>query len=228
MFRKLLVVAAAIAMPVSIVAVSGGIASAAGPKGGPAISCAVASTVTFAAPGLSKAGAVSTAKTSTTKTGSLVFSGAGCSGTGAGHSITTAATKCTGTGKPAPYTKCKVGDYGYDSWSGYISTGVSSIKTALPTISFTLNAKNFTVKTTAVAATSCKVSSTVTEVGFKVTGTVTAPATYVGATGTLTSCLGAVKGTGLTSTTNFAKDINGPGTLTSATIDKAVSTIKIS
>ena len=75
---------------------------------------------------------------------------------------------------------------------------------------------------------SCKVSSSVTEVGFKITGSVTAPTAYKGATGTLTACLGAVKGTGLASTTNFAKDINGKGTLTSATIDKAVSTVKIS
>ncbi len=56
----------------------------------------------------------------------------------------------------------------------------------------------------------------------------TAPTAYKGATGTLVACLGAVKGTGLASTTNFAKDINGKGTLTSATIDKKVSTIKIS
>ncbi len=102
MIRKLLVVAAAIAIPASVVAVNGGIASAAGAKTAPAISCAVSSTVTFAAPGLSTAGAVSTAKTSTTKTGNLAFSGTGCTGTGAGHSITTASTKCTGTGKPAP------------------------------------------------------------------------------------------------------------------------------
>jgi hypothetical protein len=227
MIRKLLVIAAAIAIPASVVVVNGGIASAAGPKAGPAISCAVTSTVTFAKPGLSVAGAVSTAKTSTTTTSNLTFSGSGCSGSGAGHKITTAATKCTGAGKPSPYTKCKTGDYGYDSWSGYIKEGTSSIKAALPTISFTLNGNNFTVKTTTVGSASCK-ASVGTEVGFKITGTVTAPASYKNATGTLTACLGAVKGTGLKSTKNFASDINGPGTLTSATIDKTVSTIKIS
>jgi hypothetical protein len=224
MLRKLLLVAAAIAMPVGAVAVSGGIASAAGPQAGKAISCAVASTVTFAAPGLSKAGSVSTAKTSTTKTGGLTFSGTGCSGSGAGHSITTAATKCTGAGKPSPYTACKTGDYGYDAWSGYISEGTSSIQKAIPTLAFTLNGNSFTATTSKVSDLSCKDS----EVGFSITGKVTAPAAYKGATSTLSACLGKVTGTGLTSTTNFAKDINGPGTLKTATIDKTTSTIKIS
>lgn len=227
MIRKLLVIAAAVAIPASVVVVNGGIASASGPKAGSPISCAVSSTVTFAAPGLSKAGAVGTAKTSTTKTGNLAFSGAGCSGSGVGHSITTAATKCTGTGKPSPYTKCKTGDYGYDSWAGYLSTGISSIKSSLATLSYTLNSNNFTAKTTAVAAASCK-ASVGTEVGFKITGTVSAPAAYKGATAVLTACLGGVSGTGVTSSTNFAKDINGPGTVKAAAIDKTVSTIKIS
>jgi hypothetical protein len=224
MIRKMLMVAAAIAMPVGAIAVSGGTASAAGPQAGKAISCAVASTVTFAAPGLSKAGSVDTSATSTTKTGGLTFSGTGCSGTGAGHSITSASTKCTGKGTPLPYTACKTGDYGYDAWSAYISKGTSSIKTAIPTLAFTLNGNSFSSKTTKVAGLSCSGG----EIGFAITGTVSAPASYKGAKSTLNACLGAVTGTGLTSTTNFAKDINGPGTLKTATIAKATSTIKIS
>ena len=61
MLRKFLVVAAAIAIPVSAIAITGGAVSGAHAiaNGGGPIKCSITSTVTFAPPGLSIAGAVS-------------------------------------------------------------------------------------------------------------------------------------------------------------------------
>ena len=226
MFRKLLVVAAAIAMPVSVVAVSGGIASASSASGSGPISCHVASTVAFAAPGLSKAGSVSTAKTSSVIASPLVVSGTGCTGTSAKTTITSASTKCTGKGLPVPYTACKIGDYGFDSWKAFTANGTSSIKTAFAHFNFTLNGNAFQTTTTKAAEVvlgACK-----TEVGFAITGTVTAPTAYKGKVSTLTACLGKVTGTGLKSTTSFLSDVNGAGFLKTASVVPRVSTIAIS
>ncbi len=224
MFRKLLVIAAAIAMPVSVVAAVGGTASAASASGSGPISCKIASTVTFASPGLSVAGAVSTSSTSTTTASALAVSGTGCTGSSGKLSIKSASVKCTGKGTPSPYTACKTGDYGYDSWKSYISSGTSSIKTALKSFDFTLDGNAFKTTTTTASALSCSSS----EVGFKIVGKVTAPAAYSGKTSTISACLGKVTGTGLRSTTNFKSDILGPGVLKTATINNANSTIAIS
>jgi len=226
MLRKFLVVAAAIAIPVSAIAITGGAVSGAHAiaNGSGPIKCSITSTVTFAPPGLSIAGAVSAASTSTTTASGLVVSGTGCSGSSAKISIKSASTKCTGNGTPSPYTACKIPDYGYDSWHSYIATGTSSIKTALAHFNFTLNGNAFKTTTTAAAALSC----TSSEVGFKITGKVTAPASYLNKISTISACLGKVTGTGVPSLTNFALDINKAGTLKTATINKANSTIAIS
>lgn len=198
-------------------------AQAVGNGSGP-IKCAIASTVTFATPGLSIAGAVSTATTSTTTASALAVSGTGCTGSSAKISIKSASTKCTGTGTPSPYTACKTGSYGYDSWKSYEVSGTSSIKTSLAHFNFTLDGNAFKTTTTAAAALSC----TSSEVGFKITGKVTAPASYLNKISTISACLGKVTGTGLPSLTNFKSDIGKAGTLKTATINKANSTIAIS
>ena len=224
MFRKLLVVAAAIAMPVSVVAVVGTTAGAAAASGSGPISCKIASKVTFASPGLSIAGAVSTATTSTTTAAGLSVSGTGCTGSSGTISIKSASTKCTGKGTPSPYTACKTGDYGYDSWHSYIVSGTSSIKTALKTFDFTLDGNAFKTTTTTASSLSC----TGGEVGFKIVGKVTAPSAYLNKVSTISACLGAVTGTGLPSTKNFALDINKAGVLKTATISNSNSTIAVS
>ncbi len=224
MIRKLLLVAAAIAMPISVVAVAGGTASASSASGSGPIKCKIASKVTFASPGLSKAGAVSTSTTSTTTASGLVVSGTGCTGSSKTISIKSSSTKCTGKGTPSPYTACATGKYGYDSWASYISSGTSSIKKSLASFDFTLNGNSFKTTTTAAAGLSCSGG----EVGFKITGKVTSPAAYSGKVSTIDACLGAVTGTGLASTTNFAKDIGGAGVLKTATISSSNSTIAVS
>jgi hypothetical protein len=231
MIRKMLVIAAAIAMPVSVIAVSGVTAGAASkPPPDPAITCAVTATVTFASPGISKAGSASTAKTSATTTSGESFSTKGsdgaCSGTAPGNTITTKSVKCTGVGTPTSNTACpgkKPTMYGYGSWSNFETEGTTSIQKALKTISFTINGIAYTSKTSSAADIGCAGG----EVGFSVTGAISAPKQDKGQSSVLDACLGAVTGTGLASPETFANQINGTGTVKTATLDPATSTVAI-
>ncbi len=93
MIRKLLLVAAAIAMPVSAGAVA--LVGTATPAGalGPTVNCAAGGLVTFAAPGISHTGAVTTLLTESTKTGITTLSKgttASCTGSSPALTIPTA------------------------------------------------------------------------------------------------------------------------------------------
>jgi hypothetical protein len=231
MIRKMLVVAAAIAMPLSVIAATGATAGAKGvkPPPDPAITCAVTATVTFASPGISNSGSVSTSKTSTTATSGESFttkSGqSACSGTAPNNAIVSKSVKCAKKGpQPSSNSACVPGEYGYGSWSNFESTGTSSIQKALKTIHFTINGIAYETKTSSAAAIGCAGG----EVGFSVSGTVAAPKVDKGQTAVLDACLGAVTGTGLNSPQTFANNIGGPGTVATATLDPATSTVAIS
>ena len=144
MIRKLLVIAAAVAMPASALAAvtavgSGGAAGALAMKGKTYKSqtCAISGGVTFATPGLSYTGTLS--KKSTTKS----VSSATATGTGCGSGVSGAATLnskivsdstlCSTAESPPPIcadatSKLK---YAYDTASSLASSGVSSIVTSL-------------------------------------------------------------------------------------------------
>jgi hypothetical protein len=227
----MLVIAAAIAMPVSVVAVSAVTGGVAGAKTvvppDPAVTCSVSGTVTFASPGLSNSGAAEAAKTSTATTTPVQF-GDGCTGQGAnGNSITSKSIKCAKAGKtqPASNPACEPGEYGYDSWNNFETGGTTAIQKALKKIFFTINGIAYESKTSSSAEV---VEGTCgPEVGFQLTGTVAAPKQDKGQSAVLTACLGAVTGSGETSSTNFFNDIGGPGTVTSAQIDPTYSTVEI-
>jgi hypothetical protein len=225
MIRKLLVVAAAAAMPISVIAVTGTTAGAKTPvPPNPPITCSVSATVTFAPPGISNSGSASASKTSSTTTNSEVFGGTGCSGGSSPLTITSKSTKCSKkvAGQPSSNPACVPGQYGYDSWANFTSGGVSSVQKSLKKLSFTINGINYSTKTTSAAATGCPGG----EVGFKITGTVSAPKNDKGQPDVLLACLGNVTGTGLSSGT-FAGNINGPGTVATAQIDPVTSTVHV-
>jgi len=231
MIRKMLVIAAAIAMPVSVIAVSGVTAGAASkPPPDPAVTCSVSATVNFASPGISTPGSVHASKTSTTTTTSESF-GDGCTGSAPANNIVSDGVKCTGPSTPSSNTACtakKPTTYGYDSWSNYASTGTASIQKALKKLSFTINSIAYSAKTTASKTISCADS----EAGFQVSGTISAPKNDKGQTFTINACLGAstaAPGSApLNSTSNFAANAFGPGTIASAQLDPATSTISVS
>jgi hypothetical protein len=229
MIRKMLVIAAAIAMPVSVIAISGVTAGAATkPPPDPAITCAVTATVTFASPGISNSGSVSTSKTSATMTSGESFSTKGsdgsCSGTAPNNTITTKSVKCAKKGtQPASNPACVPGEYGYGSWSNFETEGTASIQKALKSLSFTINGINYSSKTSSAADIGCAGG----EVGFSVTGTISAPKADKGQSAVLDACLGTVTGTGLNSPHTFSNNIEGPGTVATATLDPATSTVEI-
>ncbi len=242
MIRKLLLVAAAIAMPASAGAVA--LVGTASPAGAVTpVTCSVTGIVHFAAPGLTKAGSVTTATTESTTTTGGVLAGAGCGTTHAGtlpnQNIKSATTPCTGTGLPVSNPACVSGKKGYDSWANYVSGGTSSILTSLPNVSFKVGATTYTAHNTAAAAllpnaAGCGTGTTAPngkEVGFKITGKITTAGAYLNAVSTLKVCLGKVTGTGLITTapatvpTFFANLGKTGNKVVTSTIDAAHSSL---
>ena len=228
MIRKLVVIAAAVALPVStavvFAGVGGGIAAAKGSPN-PPVTCTVSATVTFAPPGISKAGSVSTKKSTDTDTSGEVLGGSGCTGSGANLKIASASTLCTGTGEPSSNPACFTGkkkEYGYNSWSNYVSGGASSLS-ALKDLKFTINSLNYEVVDLTGTAVGCADS----EVGFNIVGTVKKPSADKGQQASLTACLGTVTGTDLSGPT-FADNIDSStSTVATAQIDPATSSLAI-
>jgi hypothetical protein len=233
MIRKLLLVAAAIAMPVSVVAVTGVAAYAKTPvPPDPAVTCTVSGSVNFAPPGISQNGAVSASKTSTTTTSATTFGGAGCSGGSGPNTITSKSTKCDKhtAGQPSSNPACTPGNYGYGSWSNFVSGGTTSIQKALKKLNFTIGAIAYQTKTTGASEILPGASNPCgsNEVGFQIVGTVKAPKNDKGQTSTLNACLGAITGTGLNPGDNFlAAAVDQIGTVQTAQIDPTFSTASV-
>ena len=228
MIRKMLLVAAAVAMPVGVVAVTGvtgaTVAGAAGPT------CTVSGTVNFAAPGISHAGAASASKTSTTTTSATTFGGAGCSGGAPGNNITSKSTKCDKhtAGLPVSNPACTPGNYGYGSWANFTTGGTASIQKSLKKLSFTLNSVAYKTKTTGASEILPGGACGASEVGFQIVGSVSSPKASKGQTSTLNACLGTITGTGLKPGDNFlAAVIDQIGTVATANIDPATSTVHV-
>ena len=221
MIRKILLVAAAIAMPLGITAVTA--VNGATSAGAAPIVCSVSATISFASPGISTSGSISTSKTSQTSVTGETFGGVGCTGSGPNLTINSKSVKCDKhtPGLPSSNTACTPGNYGYGSWANYVSSGSSSIAKATKKLSFTVNSVLYKTKTTSATAVGCSGG----EAGFKVVGTISSPKAQKGQPSTFTACLGAVTGAGLTSYTNFVANVNGPGTVATAQIDPATSTL---
>lgn len=231
MRRKILMGILAIALPIGTVAAVQTTASAkTGPPDG-AVHCTASGSVTFQSPGLSKNGTVSsTLKTSVTTAAS---SFGGCGGTAPlSVNISSKNTKCKGPNNPAG-TPCEAKHtYTYDSEASFATTGTSSILKSLKKLSFTVEGRLYSTKSTAAAAITCSdvtspPAGDPTEVGFKITGTVKGPKNDKGQTTTLIACLGTDHGPGTSG--SFFDDLgSGIGTIVGASIDGNDSTLSIS
>jgi hypothetical protein len=202
MIRKLLLVAAAIAMPASAGAV--GLVATASPAWAPPPdpTCTVTAVVHFPAPGLTKAGSVTNALTETTTTTGGVLGGAGCAGVLPNLAITAPTVLCPAASNPNPL--CIADKHGYDSWANYVSSGTASILASLPNLNFKIGSTTYTTHNTAAAALLPNAAGCGTgltglgkEVGFKLTGKITTVGAYHNLTTTLKVCLGKVTGTNL-------------------------------
>ncbi len=230
MIRKMLLVAAAIAMPVGVVAITGGTAGAGSPTPpDPAVTCTVSATVTFAPPGISKPGSITTSKTTTSSTSTTTFGGTGCTGSAPANTITSKATKCSKKtpGMPSSNPACTPGNYGYDSWANFTGGGTASLQKSLKKLSFTVNSIAYSTKTTGASTILPGGLCGGSEAGFQLVGTVKGPKQDKGQTATLNACFGAITGTGLTSSTFVGAAIDQNGTVATTAIDPAQSTLHI-
>ena len=244
MIRKLLLVAAAIAMPASAGAVALVSTSSVAGANTP-ITCALTGTVHFAAPGISKNGSLTTAMTTSTTTTGGTLSGSACGSTHAGtlpnETIKTATVKCTGTHLPSSNPACVSGKRGYDSWTNYANSGTSSIAASIPSIVIHVGSSTYTSHTTGAAilaanAAGCGTGTTGLgkEVGFKISGKVTTAGTYLNSATTIKICLGKVTGNNLvaahapaTVPTFLYQVGNGANLVKTTIIDPAHSSLNI-
>jgi hypothetical protein len=164
-------------------------------------------TVSFAAPGLSTSGSAQKSKNSTSMTSAATSSTCTGAKPGAGtvaanNIKTTSTTKCSTVKSNAP-AAC-TGEpkwWVYDSASQFVA-GSSTLYKAVPTTTFTDAGTTYTTANTKSAqATTCPS----TEVGFKLTGALTAPASQKGKATTIIACLNTDTGTNTTG--NFKSDI---------------------
>jgi hypothetical protein len=236
MIRRICAVAAAIALPMSALAVIGltnGVAGAATGPPDPAVTCTIGATVTFAPPGISTNGQVGTGvKETSTTVSSETLGGAGCTGSSSIAPILSKTVKCVKNqpGQPSTNPGCNgvKGTEGWDSWGDFAATGTASVLKSTKKLSFTINGIPYVTKNTSASNVSCSGG----EVGFQISGTIKAPKNDKGQTDVLTACLGVVTGTSLQGSTPymfqnqlFAPE---PTTVATAQIDPATSTVAIS
>jgi hypothetical protein len=233
MIRKMLVIAAAVAMPMSVIGAIAGTSGVAGAKGAappdPGVTCTIGATVTFAPPGLSVNGQVGTGvKTSDTNVSDESLGGAGCVGSTSIAPIVSKTVKCVKNepGQPSSNPGCDgvKGTEGWGSWGDYADTGTASVLKDVKKLDFTINGIGYETKNTSASDVSCAGG----EVGFQISGTVGAPKNDKGQTDVLTACLGAVTGTDLQGP-DFQNNLFAPEPTTVATaqIDPLTSSIVI-
>ena len=213
MIRKLVTIAAAIAIPVSAVTALGAVigTGVAGAKGSPptAISCTQTGSVAFAKPGESHGGTLTKKSSEKSKT-TITAAGTGCSTKTLKLTITTPTTACAGASSPAPV--CSTGDVAkdpnfYDNAGGFISGGTSDILSSLSKgIKTTDNGTAITLLPTAASAIDPGGSCGAAGVGFALSGTVSAKG-VTGFTFADNVCL--TGDTGPNTTNDFLTDLAG-------------------
>jgi len=209
MIRKMLVLAATVAIPAAAfagaTAVTGaGMASAKALPPVP-VSCTLSGTVTFAKPGLSYNGALTNKTVETTKTTTTPGGGGACPTKAIKTKINSATTACATAPTPAPIcsiapakTLAKDPNY-YDTASSLATAGVSDIVTSLAGgIATTDNGTKVTLQVTAPGTSSILPGGACgSDIGFHLSGGVTNGGANVSSY-VLNICLTGDSGTGTT------------------------------
>ena len=201
MIKKLLMVAAAIAMPATAVAgiaVTSGVAGAKAPVVLPT-TCAVTGSVTFPAPGLSQIGAVEASSKSTT-TASSSASG-GCTGTNSQTIVSKSTVKCKSQPTTAPCTSTE--GYVYDTDGSFAAGTANLAKAVKKGLAVTDNGVALTLVPTAGTGVSLVLPGSVcgSNAGFQLTGTVKK------ATDTFTATVCLTTDTGTNTSGTFITDL---------------------
>jgi hypothetical protein len=213
MIRKLITIAAAIAIPVSAITALGavvgtGVASA---RAEPptSITCAESGTVALPRPGLTHDGSLTSKATETTKV-TIGGTGTGCDTHASKPKIITDTTPCAGAMSPPPI--CTPGNprdpnY-YDDAQGYASSASSGVGSALPIETEDNGTKIWLEFGTSNSSSTCGANQ-----GFTLTGNVD-NVTQTVVLGTYTDNICVTGDTGPNTTNNFAvdlfDDIGGP------------------
>jgi len=231
LIRKFLVVAVTIAIPLSLAAVTGVTGAAAAGPPDPPVTCSVSSTLTFAPPGLSMAGSVAAAKKSFSTISAATFGG-GCAGSGLANTIQFPNVHCVGPGLPASNPACHTvysGTLdGYGSWSNFESSRMTTaVQKSLKSLSFTINGIPYVTKRPVASQVLAGGLCGGSETGFQIVAGVKSPKADKVQGATLNLCFGAITGTGLTSSTFLGASTDQNGTVTTAAIDPATSTVHI-
>jgi hypothetical protein len=237
-----LLLAAAVAMPVSVIALPGAPAWASAGTPDPPVTCGVSGSMLFdlghPAAGISTNGFAGAA----TLDRITVPSVPGCSGDG-GINYFEQGVKCDKkvAGSPASNPACQPGLSWADvlgnvpppathgriggSFASAIRVGTKGIFDAWR---YLLNGKSYVARSATVALVPAGSSCGSSEIGFQAVGHVNSPRWDKSEVMTLTLCLGAIAGTGLNPGDNFYDaSIDQVGIVDSAVIDSAASTVHI-
>jgi hypothetical protein len=235
MVPKLVLIVAVIGIPLAGIAgidAASSVASATPPP--PAVVCPVSGTITFPAPGLSTDGVFTNSPTSA---GSIVasLSPGNCPGVSPhmpAQTLTVPNVHCVTSGNPSPVCTSGSG-YVSDSASGYVTAG-ATFWSEFPTHT-RFHIDNVSYRSTSTSSTVIGLGGSCgpTDPGFKVNGSLTAPAANFGDPTHLTLCLATDTGTGTSG--NFNNDLTAevaggapPGlTIASAGFDSSTSKLKI-
>jgi hypothetical protein len=229
MIRKLLMVAAAAAVPMGAMAVAGvaseGVSGAATVVALTPTQCVMSGTVTFAPPGISLVGITTTSKTSST-TSTVAFSGCGTGTLSGGGTlnIPTKNSKCLLPVTSSEPSTCAKGLDITDSGGGLGSPGTfKSLGKAVKSLPLTLNEGTpVLLKQKALSESEIVGGTCGAEVGFLINTSIKTSPKSTGITGaTLNVCLGQDS-----NSKNFFTDLTGGGTIASTQIDPATSFIK--
>ncbi len=245
MIKKILMVVAAVAMPIGAATAVGvvgtGVAGAAKPPPGP-ITCTQAGSVTFQAPGLSNGGTLTT-KTSVLTKADVTPTGTGCSGTAIKVKIVSATVACPQTngvpnsGDPSSCLASKTNGKGvvtyeiskkpnyYDTDGQFESNGLSDLQAALANgLTTKDNGNKVTLEygsANEVVGGACGTDGSGNSiVGFQLTGAVDENGASTGLNYSDLVCL--TNDSGTNTTGNFLNDLTAPASsgvvIASATI----------
>ncbi len=195
--------------------------------------------VSFATPGLSNLGTAQVSAKSTTKTGTAPLNCVTGTKSKKGSLLaskikSTSTTLCQNDSNPP--SPCPTGEFVYDSVA-QLAASMGTLYQSDKVTSFSIGTTTYKTKNTgspAVGTGTGPGNCPAGEVGFVLTGTLTAPASQVGKSSEVTACLlGDGNGTGGMNTTgNFAADVtaeaggNNTIVIGTATLDAANSTIE--
>lgn len=244
MIRKMLVLAAAVAMPAAAmagVAAVGGSGVASAKALAPIdVTCSLSGSITFASPGLSHNGSLTNKSTEATKTAITPGGGGACPTKTIKNTISTPTTTCTGdTTVDAPIcaidlgtkTESKDPNY-YDSLSGFVTAGTSDIQTSLANgVATTDNGTKIVLDVADGSVAQIVGGACGSNVGFGLTGPVKlATGASTTATYTMNICLGEDAGTGVSGSfvTDFIAGLTGgTAVISGSQLDSSTSQIAI-